>query len=171
MSEERNVRHALHELTMTYVRGADRADVAAMKSAFHVDGRMETGLADPAIERYAPAMVERTLSSFQTMFHSISNEKYEIAGNLARGECYVTAYALTAGDDAREIMAGGRYLDRFERREGIWKISHRRYVQDWRTSRPVARAELTDDTLQRGGFYPDDPAHDFWARPIDAVDP
>lgn len=128
--EDMPVRQALHELTMAYVRGADRGDVTTMRSAFHADGRMDTGLADPAIDRYAEAMVGRTRSAFQTMYHSITNERYEIAGDRARGECYVTAYALTSGENAQEIMAGGRYLDRFERREGVWKISHRRYVQD-----------------------------------------
>ena len=28
-------------------------------------------------------------------------------------------------------VVGGRYLDRFERRDGQWKIAHRLYVMDW----------------------------------------
>lgn len=168
MSDEQAVRHLLHELTMTYVRGADRGDAATMRSAFHPDGRMETGLADPAIEKYAEAMVGRTRADYCTMFHSITNERFEVAGDRARGECYVTAYALTADDPPQEIMAGGRYLDRFECREGVWKIARRLYVQDWRTTR-VAPNFTTPAGMARGGFFPDDPAHDFWAVPIDAL--
>lgn len=170
MSEQGTVRQALHELLMAYVRGADRGDPTIMKSAFHADGRMETGLADPAIERYAAEMVERTRSAYRTMYHSISNESYEIFGDRARGECYVTAFAVTAGQDSQEITAGGRYLDQFERREGIWKIRHRRYIQDWRTSRPAQQDATTHGPTVRGAFYPDDPAHDFWARPLAALD-
>lgn len=169
MDNEQTVRQALHDLTMTYVTGADRGDAAVMRSAFHPDGRMDTGLADAAIDVYAETMVGRTRSAFRTMFHSITNERYEIAGDRARGECYVSAYALTAGDDAQEIMAGGRYLDRFDRRDGVWKISHRLYVQDWRTSRPAPMPPAPGG-MARGGFFPDDPAHAFWACPIDAAE-
>jgi hypothetical protein len=34
------------------------------------------------------------------------------------------------------MVAAGRYLDRFERREGEWKISHRHAVYDWSTVAP-----------------------------------
>ena len=33
--------------------------------------------------------------------------------------------------DVHLVEVGGRYLDRFERREGAWRIHHRAVVIDW----------------------------------------
>ncbi|MDP9090216.1 MAG: nuclear transport factor 2 family protein [Pseudomonadota bacterium] len=166
-ADESATRQALHNLLVTYARGADRGDEAIMRSAFHPDARMETGLADAAIDRYVPAMVGRTRADFRTVFHSISNERVAIDGDRARGECYVFAYALTNGNAPLELMAGGRYLDRFERRGGCWLIAHRLYVQDWKTTRSVDTPppEMGSPTGPvRGGFFPDDPALGFWSN-------
>ena len=53
---------------------------------------------------------------------------------MAVGESYVIAYQNTLGDDPQDVMTGGRYIDRYERRNGEWKISHRTFVLDWTTS-------------------------------------
>jgi hypothetical protein len=34
------------------------------------------------------------------------------------------------------MIAAGRYLDRFERRNGEWKIAHRQACYDWNSSVP-----------------------------------
>ncbi|MCL4674251.1 MAG: nuclear transport factor 2 family protein [Sphingomonadaceae bacterium] len=51
----------------------------------------------------------------------------------AIGECYGIAVGLRRedGEPYRGNMYGGRYLDEYEKREGAWRISSRRYVMDW----------------------------------------
>lgn len=156
-------RIALHNLLMTYVRGADRADEAIMRSTFHDDARMDTGFAAAAIDDYVPAILNRTRSLYRTMCHYVSNERYEIAGDHARGECYVTVFALTRDDPVQEVTSGGRYLDRFARRGGVWKFTSRLYVHDWKATRPAAIVPPPGPAATVGGFLPDDPSAAFWS--------
>ena len=41
-------------------------------------------------------------------------------------------FALRLPDEKTVHMGGGRYIDRFEKRNGEWKIALRRLVMDWR---------------------------------------
>ena len=59
-------------------------------------------------------------------------------------------------------LAGGRYLDRFERRDGAWKIADRRVVMDLsRASLPGEPWKLEDAFANRGGRREADPSHGF----------
>jgi hypothetical protein len=35
------------------------------------------------------------------------------------------------GTVTKDLTFGGRYVDRFERREGVWKIAHRQVIFEW----------------------------------------
>ena len=54
-----------------------------------------------------------------------------VRGEHAQGELYTVAYHRTHPPQAREIVIGGRYLDRYERRAGVWKFLHRSLALDW----------------------------------------
>jgi hypothetical protein len=41
------------------------------------------------------------------------------------------AYHRTHAPAAREILIGGRYLDRYQRRGGVWRFLHRSLALDW----------------------------------------
>ena len=70
--------------------------------------------------------------------HQVTNVIIELDGDLARTESYVTA-ALRLNDDGelKQITVGGRYLDRWSRRDGRWGIDRRDYVQDFDDIRSV----------------------------------
>ena len=36
----------------------------------------------------------------------------------------------------RETIAHGRYLDRYEKRDGVWRILYRKIIYDWSEVRP-----------------------------------
>ncbi len=165
-TREADVCVALHNLLMTYAMGADRADEAIMRSAFHDGAIMETGFAASAIDDYVPAILQRTRRLYRTMYHSVSNERFAICGNRARGEAYVTVHAFTRDDPPQEICSGGRYLDRFERRGGVWKFVRRTYVHDWKTARPATLVPPPGPDAIVGGFAPDDPSIAFWKEPV-----
>ena len=57
--------------------------------------------------------------------HTLTNVRIELDGELARCESYVVAYHWRERETGTELeTAGGRYVDRFERRGGEWKIAH-----------------------------------------------
>ncbi len=64
--------------------------------------------------------------------HFIGNEYVEVDGDSAHSETYFISYA-TISDSGKSASRsrGGRYLDRFERRDGEWKIARRLLVDEW----------------------------------------
>ncbi len=158
-------KQALHDLVATYSRGVDRGDTALLASAFHEDADVITGVIDGKAPDFARAIVEAVRTGFRNCFHSIANEYYEVAGDRATGETYVIAYSATPGDHAEETLTGGRYLDRFEKRDGRWKIAHRTFVADWTTTAPISREAggFYEGLDTHGGWSPDDPSVAFFA--------
>jgi hypothetical protein len=41
------------------------------------------------------------------------------------------------GTATQDLTFGGRYVDRFERQEGVWKIAHRQVILEWSRLDPV----------------------------------
>jgi len=165
-SETALAKAALHDLVCTYARGVDRGDAALLASVFHADADVVTGIIDGKAPDYARDIVTMVRTNLKCTFHAVSNEYFEVAGDRAWGECYVLAHLITLAEPAAETLTGGRYLDRFERRDGTWKIAHRTWVQDWSMTRPApAEPTATQSPLPvRGGYAPDDPSIGFWAQ-------
>jgi hypothetical protein len=71
----------------------------------------------------------RTFREMPPTQHVLSNVRFEIDGDVAFGESYVVMRSATA--DAAHTSAFARYVDRFERRDGEWRIAYRRLVHEW----------------------------------------
>ena len=103
------------------------------------------------------------LKAMNRTFHSLSNMLIDLKGDHAEAETYCTAYHEVAGPDGLiEMVVGGRYLDRLEKRGGEWKIARRLYVMDW--NRNVPSTCQWDEGLyatltNRGARKPDDPLY------------
>jgi hypothetical protein len=66
--------------------------------------------------------------------HSVSNMLIRVDGDTARVESYWHVFHREPGRDGAadwDYHAGGRYLDRFERRDGEWRVLTRILVRDW----------------------------------------
>ena len=128
----------LHELVLTYCRAVDRRDYALLETLYHPDaiddhGGMFCGSAAAYI-----AWLPTIQAHFETMRHDITNALFAVDGNDANGELYTVAYHRTPpGPKAREIIIGGRYLDRYQKRDGVWRFLHRSLVFDWKETRPL----------------------------------
>ena len=121
----------LRELVQTYCRGIDRQDFALVRTLYHdnaIDdhGDMFKGGPDDYV-----AWLPTIMANWDATVHSLSNMLFRIEGDTANGELYVVAYHRTHPPDAKEIVVGGRYLDRYEKRDGVWKFLHRSLAMDW----------------------------------------
>lgn len=138
-------RAALSDLVLRYCRGVDRRDFAAVRALYWDDavdfhGAMFEGGADEFV-----AWLPAAMAPFELTVHRVSNSLFALDDDRAEGEHYATAYHRTHPPQRREIVIGGRYLDRYERREGVWKFAERRLVFDHGEARAVdeeAFAEL-----------------------------
>ena len=112
-----------------FSRGMDRFDRDLYLSAFHPDAEMAAGpyVGDvPGCWDWAVPMHE---AGQIVTHHSLLNQTVDIDGDMAHSECY---YIFVGRNRDESLwMAGGRYIDRFERRDGEWKIALRTNIIEW----------------------------------------
>lgn len=140
MSEALLDQLALRDLVMRYCRGIDRRDFAAVRACYHDDaidehGAMFTGGPDAFVAWLADAM-----APWECTIHGLTNSLFAVDGDRAEGEHYVTAFHRTRPPGRRTYTVHGRYLDRYERRGGVWRIAHRSLVFDHGEVREVDEA-------------------------------
>jgi hypothetical protein len=156
-------RAEISDLLGLYCRGVDRVDEATLRSIYHDDAIEDRG--EGLFIGLAQEWVGWTLGllpAFSLSQHCIFNILIDVDGDTAYSETYFNAYhrfadgiddssrdnalagvAVTTDDVAwptggTELLLAGRYLDRFERRDGVWKIAYRKMICDWCRVRPVA---------------------------------
>jgi hypothetical protein len=125
-------RDEIREVLARYARGVDRADDELLKSCYHADGIEEHGgnFAGNAWQYVDNAMPR--IRSMGPMQHLLGTSHIEFDGDVACVETYLWTFArLTIEGKDMDTFTGGRLIDRFERRNGEWKIAHRRTVFDW----------------------------------------
>ena len=156
-------RAEITEVVIRYCRGIDRCDEAMLRACFHPDARHRHGSFEGASAdfcAYALALVRQV----EFTHHQLGPVSIELDGDVAYVETYFTALHRfgavppAGGQPHEDRFSGGRYVDRFERRDGVWRIAERRGVSEW------MRYEAASDR----GFY-DAPADQRGKR--DRTDP
>lgn len=128
-------REQIREIVHLYSRAIDRFDLDLMRSLFHPDATDNHGMVSGPVDDFFVALEESLGegSPWHTTQHTIGNIMIDhIDDDTARSEAYFIAYQGREQDGERfDELVGGRYLDRFERREDLWKIADRLVVYDW----------------------------------------
>lgn len=117
------------ECLTRFSRGMDRFDREAFLSAFHPDAIMAAGpfVGSPA-DCYDWATALHDHGQVAT-HHNLLNVTYDIQGDTAHTETYYLFVGRNR--DESNWVAGGRYIDRLERRDGAWKIALRTNAIEW----------------------------------------
>jgi hypothetical protein len=136
-------------------RGTDRFDRALFLSAFHDDAIIAAG---PFVG--SPAELFDWSSGIQQMahtgtFHMLLNHSCELSGDSAHTETYYLYVA--ANRDGTNLIGAGRYIDRFDRREGNWKLAARNTTIEWSSVFPAMTNPLAEvaDILANGSISRD----------------
>ena len=155
-------RDDIRRLVAAYCRGVDRGDVKLLAGIFWDDSMVISGIVDAPGPAFASQIVKYVTANLQYCFHSIANEWIEIKGDHAVGEHYVLAQTRA---QSRNVMTGGRYLDRYARRNGEWRILSRTFVADWNTDHPVSvQLDGTGGPQHtRSSFGMGDPVYALWS--------
>jgi ketosteroid isomerase-like protein len=166
-AEEMLDEYLLSKLVHTYCRAVDRGDVERLRELYHDDAVDAHGdFSAGSVEQFL-GQLAASRPHIRAMQHHITTVNFAIAGEVAEGEVYTIAvHTIAAGDRDTDLIVGGRYLDRYEKRDGIWKISERTIVTDWaRTSDPSAMDRthpITKGTLS-GAVDASDPSYRFFS--------
>jgi hypothetical protein len=149
------------DVLLRYCRGVDRRDWELVRATFFDDCEDDHAEFKGKRDAFVAWLSERhSTAGFLKSTHILGNCLVEFASDdVAVVETYFTA-KLKLGTDAGEhramlldakrdqsshsvrIEVLGRYVDRFERRHGEWRVARRRTVFDSMRSEPVA----ADDT-------------------------
>lgn len=127
----------LHGALTGYCRAVDRMDLTLLRSHFAPAARLDfSGLFEGPVEDFAQWLIDN-LGAYGFTVHSLSNVHLEVDGDRAASESYVTAlHGATLDGSRAPFRSGGRYLDRWERRDGRWLITERTALVVW--SEPAA---------------------------------
>ena len=133
----------IQDVLMRYGRGVDRLDEELVRSCYHADSYDDHGHWKGNGHDFAAFIVESLPQRTHHTTHAVANVLIEIDpddDDRARSEATSLAYLRRTDEDGTEWLDffSGRYVDRFERRDGSWRIAHRVVVHDWSMSTRLA---------------------------------
>lgn len=154
-------RQQIFELMVRWCRGVNRCDADVIAGLYWEDGTDDhSELFRGSGSDFARYSVVSQLRDFTGTNHFITNHLVEFDRNdksIAYGETYCFVSART---ETLELTAMARLLDRFECREGEWRIAHNQVLWDWRKSEPLKMPEGPD--LQGGSRDHRDPSYSLF---------
>jgi len=142
-------RMAIQDVMYKWCRAIDRLDSDGMRAAFHPDATDSHGAYIGGVDGLVNWVQERH-KPIPFSSHQVSNMLIEFATpDLALVETYIrtlqhypaeakASLAQLSGGAAGkpgvgiDLMTASRYVDRFERRNGDWRIARRTLIQDWK---------------------------------------
>ncbi|MDN5843928.1 MAG: nuclear transport factor 2 family protein [Alcaligenaceae bacterium] len=131
--------HAIKRALQQYCRGVDRRDFDLVRSVYHTDAMDSHGPYNGDIDGLIQWMTRRHEGVAQSM-HLLGNclidwhtdtvalvETYCVTYQRLKpsGDASTSDVGLTVGGSGQQTQVRCRYLDRFEQREGTWKIAKR----------------------------------------------
>jgi hypothetical protein len=135
-----------------FSRGMDRFDRALFLSAFHSDAIIAAGVyVGGPNPLYAWAKDLHDQGQVAT-HHGLLNHSCEIEGSTAHSETYYLFVGRNRDDT--NWIAGGRYIDRLEKRDGMWRIALRTNVIEWSGMVPTMPLPFSDVTGIHGNGAP-----------------
>lgn len=142
-------RMAIQDVMYKWCRAIDRLDYEGMRAVFHPDATDTHGAYDGPVDGLVEWVRERH-KPIPFSSHRVCNMLIEFATpDLALMETYILALQrypaeakaslaqLTGGQAGRpgvgiDMLSSSRYVDRFERRNGEWRIARRKVILDWK---------------------------------------
>lgn len=136
-------RRDIFDVAKRYTRGADRHDKDLVRSAFWPEATISYGT--PMSRDEFVDWEERMLSDYAAHQHHVTGQTVDFDGDIAHVENYVIYFLVprdrsmdeagpaTPGrglESEKTLLGSGRYIERWERRDGEWKILVREYVED-----------------------------------------
>jgi hypothetical protein len=159
-------KQAIREAIMRFCRGVDRCDADLINSAFHSDAidPQHGGHGTYTGENMAEKLIAWVKKAEKAPIHMVTSQLIEIDGDIAASEAYFfTSHIERVGEEDLVLQSIGRYLDRFERRDGEWKIAHRTILSEIvNYFRSAGRPERSRTGLGRSD--PSDPSYALFAN-------
>ena len=149
--------HEIYRLMCDYMRAQDRLLPDLHRSVFHDDATTDYGPFKGDPDAFV-AFAQGALADQRANHHLIGQVSIDFDGETAFGEVYFQAFhrIVDRAGAEQDMWVSGRYVDRYERREGKWKIAHRSELVDWLRIEPANDAALLKMEWPMGARAPHD---------------
>ena len=148
--EEISAHLEIRQAIARYCRGVDRRDKAMLKSVYHPDGTDDHSVFVGLGHDFADFIIDLLNQEPGASTHQVTSVLICLHGpDRADVESYYIAHQAMSDAQTGEpllLNTGGRYLDKFERRNGEWKVAKRICTIDW--SRRHVHGEAWDGAAQ-----------------------
>lgn len=136
--DERAIGRCLHR----YCRGIDRCDATLVASVYHPDATDDHGAFKGLGVDFAGYATTALRRHAEATHHMIGPPDIHFTSpTTAHVETYVSAVHRCRDDQGPYLERfGGRYVDRFEQRDGQWLIADRVCIHDWNAKERVELA-------------------------------
>jgi hypothetical protein len=154
-----------------FARGMDRFDRDLFLSAFHDDATIAAGPFVGAPAECWDWAVPMHRATQVLHHHALLNHSADIAGDVAHAETYYQFIArnhpFEKGAGETVMLAGGRYIDRLERRGGVWRIALRTNLIEWSCLNPALPLPFGDvPDIAANGVSARDRSDPSYLRPL-----
>ncbi len=165
--EQLLAKEAIRDCLFRYCRGIDRADEAALRSAYWPDGTDSHGPYQGSAEGFIDWAM-KTLPYIERGIHQMHNILIEFKADGAAVESYFSAFQRQPDSQGKMTQwdMKGRYLDWFVERNGEWRVLDRLVVFDWVEEMPLPVATEEERFGARtpiGKTFPEDPLYSMFS--------
>jgi hypothetical protein len=157
--EELLDREAIRAVLARYCRAIDRLDAELLETVYHPGALEHHGAFRGDAETWRKRALKGIPENLERMRHLLGSTMIELDGDVAHAETYFTAgCVLRERSEGNRLLRviDGRYVDRFERRNGDWRIVRRTVVKDYTNVRVLNDPEEPYPMSQWGR---DDPVY------------
>ena len=140
--------------------------IRKLQSLYHHDavdahGGFSAGTADEFLQQLTAAR-----PYIRSMQHNITTVNFAISGQPPKARSTPSRFTHSRKGRDVDLLIGGRYLDKYEKRNGTWKINERTIVTDWANVNDPSSMDMshpiTKDTL-KGALDASDPSYQFFS--------
>jgi hypothetical protein len=125
-------REKIRDCLIRYSTGVDRCDAEMLLSSYWSDALDEHGDFSGTAEDFV-AWVIPQLRRFVCTQHFMGHSLIRVDGNQADVQTYTQNWHTVRNfaGHTHDVIHGGRYLDKFEKRGDEWRVSNRLVMVDW----------------------------------------
>jgi hypothetical protein len=145
-------------------RAADRMDRELFLSGMHSDCINSAGPFVGYPEELYDWSEELQKDAYTTTLHKLLNHSFDFDGDTAHVETY---YFFVGCTGESNILAGGRYVDRFEKRDGVWGMAMRNNYVEWTSMVPALPSPIGEVAgIELNGLPARDRSDPSYQRPL-----
>ncbi|MEJ7926226.1 nuclear transport factor 2 family protein [Sphingobium sp. AN641] len=124
-------RERIRDCLARYCHAIDRRDADLLRSCYWPEAVDDHATFVGTVDAFVTYAME-SLAAMVLTQHNLGQILIRLDGDTAVSQSLLTAYhRMDIGGEHRDITLGGRYLDRWEKRDDEWRIIHRVLVADW----------------------------------------